>query len=146
MKYKYIAPRYILLLPIIAVLLLGACREEEEPIVEEEVEEVSRNASINNWIQEEMDIYYLWLDNMRNAGSKEQEPEDYFEKLLFRPTDRFSAIFQSATELTDGLGGTSTEAGYEFGLFTTATPGQVIAEVTYIKRGSPAQNKDIELS
>jgi carboxyl-terminal processing protease len=144
MKYKYIAPRYILLLPIIAVLLLGACREEEEPIVEEEVEEVSRNASINNWIQEEMDIYYLWLDNMRNAGSKEQEPEDYFEKLLFRPTDRFSAIFQSATELTDGLGGTSTEAGYEFGLFTTATPGQVIAEVTYIKRGSPAQNKDIQ--
>ena len=137
--------RQFILIPLLAALLLGACREEEEPVVEEVVvEEISRNASINEWIQEEMDIYYLWLENMRNAGSKEKEPEDYFEALLYRPTDRFSDIFQSATELTDGLGGTSTESGYEFGLFTTPTQGQVIAEVTYIKRGSPAENKDIQ--
>ena len=146
MKFNNPVYRRYMLIPLFAALLLGACREEEEPIVEEveKEEEVSRNAAINDWIQDEMDIYYLWLDNMRNPGSKEKEPEDYFESLLYKPTDRFSAIFESASELTDGLGGTSTEAGYEFGLFTTSNPGQVIAEVTYIKRGSPAENKDIQ--
>jgi len=131
--------RQYMLIPLLATLIFGACREREEPI-----ENLSRNASVNVWIQEEMETYYLWLENMRNAGSKEQDPEEYFEALLYRPTDRFSAIFESATELTDGLGGTSTEAGYEFGLFTTPTPGQVVAEVTYIKRGSPAEGKDIQ--
>lgn len=143
MKFKISSYSRYMLVPLLATLLLGACREEEQPTVEPVVETVSPYAAINNWIQEEMDIYYLWLENMRNPGSREQDPEDYFEALLNRPTDRFSAIFQSATELTEGLGGTSTEAGYEFGLYTTSTPGQVIAEVTYIKRGSPAENKDI---
>lgn len=143
---KFINPSYrrYMLVPILVALLLGACREEEEPIIEEaEEEEVSRNAAINNWIYRQMDIYYLWRDNMRNPGSVEKEPEVYFEALLYREADRFSDIFENATELTDGLGGTNTEAGYEFGLYTTPTPGQVIAEVTYIKRGSPAETKDI---
>jgi len=145
MTLKILSFRWYMLVPVLAAVLLGACREEEEPIIEEEeeIQELSRNASINEWIQEVMDEVYLWLDDMRTPVSAEREPEEYFESLLFRPTDRFSDIFESATELTDGLGGTSTEAGYEFGLFTTPTPGQVIAEVTYIKRGSPAENKDI---
>lgn len=135
--------RRFMLVPLIVTLLMGACREQEEPIIEEEVEEISRNAAINNWIQAEMDVWYLWLENMGTPSSKEIEPEDYFNALLYSNADRFSNIFESATDLTDGLGGTSNEAGYEFYLFTTQNPGQVIAEINYIKRGSPAANKDL---
>lgn len=140
---KKFNPGKYLMLPFAAALLLGACKEVEDPIIEQE-EVISANASINNWIKGEMDIYYLWLENMRTPVSAEREPEEYFESLLYKPTDRFSNIFRNARELTEGLGGTSTEAGYEFNLYTTSTPGQVIAEITYIKRGSPAENKDIQ--
>ncbi|KEO73912.1 S41 family peptidase [Anditalea andensis] len=143
MKLRYSNHHPLLFLPLFSVLLLGACKEPETPLVEEETVELSRNASINNWIKKEMDLYYLWLEEMKTPSSIELEPVDYFEALLNKPTDRFSAIFDNATELTDGLGGTSTEAGYEFYLFSTQNPGQVIAEVNYVKRGSPAATKDL---
>jgi carboxyl-terminal processing protease len=134
----------MLLLPIMAGLFLTGCKEEETPLQRDEPEPTNEFTSINNWIQEEMEIYYYWLENMRTPISPNSEPDAYYEALLNRPTDRFSAIFENARELTDGLGGVSQEAGYEFNLYRVSSENdQVIAEVSYIKKGSPAQGKDI---
>lgn len=120
------------LLTLGALIFLNSCQEKVEP-------PISPNAAINNWIQEVMDQVYFWLDDMRTPISKESDPEDYFESLLFRPTDRFSAIFPDYQELINSLQGVSLEAGYEILLARESqTNNNVIAFITYVKKGSPA--------
>ncbi|MFD2202990.1 S41 family peptidase [Shivajiella indica] len=116
-------------------LALNACQEEKvEP-------QLSPNAAINTWIQEVMDQVYFWLDDMRRPISKDSDPENYFESLLFRPTDRFSAIYPDYQELMNSLQGVSLEAGYEILLARESqTNNNVIAFITYIKKGSPAES------
>jgi C-terminal processing protease CtpA/Prc len=120
------------LLTLGALIFLNSCQEKVEP-------PISPTAAINNWIQDVMDQVYFWLDDMRNPISKESDPEDYFESLLFRPTDRFSAIFPDYQELINSLQGVSLEAGYEILLARESqTNNNVIAFVSYVKKGSPA--------
>ncbi len=125
--------------------MLASCREEEKPVVQDDppVEE-NPNIKINQWTQEVMEEVYYWLENLQPAISIESDPKLYFDTLLYKPTDRHSAIYESTQELQDGLGGVATEAGYEFALYTTNTPEQVIAEVIYIKKNSPAMGKDLQ--
>ena len=125
--------RFIPLLLLVAILFLNSCQEKVEP-------EISANAAVNNWIQDVMDQVYFWLDDMRKPISKESDPEDYFESLLFRPTDRFSAIFPDYQELINSLQGVSLEAGYEILLARESQANNnVIAFVSYTKKGSPAE-------
>ncbi|MCH7396942.1 S41 family peptidase [Belliella sp. DSM 107340] len=139
LKYKF---RIYFLLSILAITLFS-CKEDDEiePDDEEEVI-VSPNVAINNWIQAVMNEVYYWLDDMRSPIAVSSEPSDYFESLLFEPTDRFSIIYPNFQELRNSLSGVSTEAGYEFSLIRESLDNQnVLAPVTYIKKGSPA---DIE--
>lgn len=120
------------LLTLGALIFLNSCQEKVEP-------PISPTAAINNWIQDVMDQVYFWLDDMRNPVSIESDPEDYFESLLFRPTDKFSAIFPDYQELINSLQGVSLEAGYEILLARESqTNNNVIAFVSYVKKGSPA--------
>jgi carboxyl-terminal processing protease len=131
--YNPIRKRIPLTLLLGAILFLNSCQEKVEP-------EISPNAAINNWIQNVMDQVYFWLDDMRKPISKESDPEGYFESLLFRPTDRFSAIFPDYQELMNSLQGVSLEAGYEILLARESqSNNNVIAFVTYTKKGSPAE-------
>jgi len=97
--------------------------------------------AVNRWIQEVMDQVYFWLDDMRTPVAETSAPEDYFESLLFRPTDRFSAIYPDYQELINSLNGVTLESGYEFILFRESqNSDNVIAEITYIKKNSPAES------
>ncbi len=92
-----------------------------------------------------MDEVYYWLGDLGTPISKDAEPEDYFEALLFRPTDRFSVIYPDYQELINSLNGISLEAGYEFILYReNSTSENVYAEVTYIKKNSPASAVDLK--
>ncbi|MFN3800561.1 hypothetical protein [Belliella pelovolcani] len=53
---------------------------------------------------------------MRTPIANTSDPTAYFESFLFKPTDRFSAIYPNYQELVSGLSGVSTEAGYELTL------------------------------
>jgi C-terminal processing protease CtpA/Prc len=123
-----------------AFIFLNACKDKTD----DPVPELSANAKVNTWIQEVMDEVYLWLDDMRNPISLESDPEDYFESLLFRPTDRFSVIYPDYQELINSLSGVSKEAGYEITLARESnTNNNVIAFITYTKKGSPAEIKGL---
>lgn len=116
----------------------AGCKEEEdiEPVVEEPV---NPNIAINKWINDVMKEVYLWLGEMKTPIANTSAPEDYFESLLNRPTDRFSAIYPNYSELINSLNGVTLEAGYEFTLYReSASNNNVIAEITYIKKNSPA--------
>lgn len=128
------------------IFLLGAlltgCKDEEEvlptPDVTEEPEP-SPNIAINNWIQSVMNEVYYWLDDMKSPIASDSDPAEYFESLLFRPTDRFSAIYPDYQELINSLNGVELEAGYEFILYRESNENDnVIAQLSYVKRNSPA--------
>jgi C-terminal processing protease CtpA/Prc len=124
-----------------ALVFLNACKDKNE----DPAPVLSANAKVNTWIQEVMDEVYLWLDDMRKPISLESDPEDYFESLLFRPTDRFSVIYPDYQELINSLSGVSKEAGYEITLARESNNNNnVIAFITYTKKGSPAEIKGLK--
>lgn len=126
--------RFILL--CLFALALWSCQKEEDilPSVDP-----TSNAAANRWILDLMSEVYYWLDDLGTPVAETSDPEDYFEALLNRPTDRFSVIYPDYDKLINALSGISLETGYEFILFKeSATSDNVIAEISYIKNNSPA--------
>ncbi|HEU5289166.1 MAG TPA: S41 family peptidase, partial [Cyclobacteriaceae bacterium] len=116
------------------VALVASCNNDEP---------VSENAYVNNWILENMDTYYLWNKDIPKSPNKSQEPDIFFESLLSNE-DRFSWIQDNYQELLNSLQGVNKEAGYEFLLYRdNANPENVLAQVVYVKTGSPAASKDL---
>lgn len=127
--------RTALFLGLISIVF--SCNKDEDTLPPVDS---NSNAAVNRWIKDVMDEVYFWLDDMRAPISEDSEPEDYFESLLNRPTDRFSNIFPDYEELLNNLGGVSLDAGYEFNLFLeTQGSENVIAEISYVKKSSPAE-------
>lgn len=127
------------LLLIFLILFTFSCREDELPAVDP-----GSNEAVNRWISDVMEQVYYWLDDLGTPVAENSDPEDYFESLLFRPTDRFSAIYPDYQELINSLNGVSLEAGYEFILYReNQSSNNVIAEISYIKKNSPAANAEL---
>jgi carboxyl-terminal processing protease len=132
--------KYLFRIMLFGLLIFGAtsCKDEEE--IEPKVEEpINPNIAINKWINDVMKEVYLWLAEMKTPIANTSDPKDYFESLLNRPTDRFSVIYPDYQQLINSLNGVSLEAGYEFTLYReSSSSNNVVAEITYIKKNSPA--------
>ena len=110
-------------------------KEDTEPIIDP-----GSNAAVNSWILDVMDEVYYWLDNLGTPIAADSDPEEYFDALLYKAEDRFSAIYPDYQELINNLNGITLEAGYEFQLYLESQNSQnVIAEISYVKKGSPAE-------
>ncbi|UZD22450.1 S41 family peptidase [Algoriphagus halophytocola] len=127
--------------------LLWSCDKDDEmdPVVEPPVvPENTLETEINGWIRAVMNEVYYWNENMRTPIAATSEPEDYYESLLFRPTDRFSAIYPDYQELINNLSGISLDAGYEYTLYrASSTSDDVVAEISYVKKNSPAATEGL---
>src|SRR5690606_29953096 len=70
------------------------------------------NQTVNNWIYDNMNAYYLWGDKMPVKGNTDGAlvPDKYFGSLLYQygTTDRFSWIEEDAEELVKSLNGVTT--------------------------------------
>ena len=118
---------------LMLLFVVQGCRKEPEPVANE-------YKSINDWILDNMSAYYLWNTQIPRNTNKTLYPKDYFESLLYRAEDRFSWIQEDFLELMKYLSGVTTEAGYEFNLFTTKETGNsVFGYIAYIKPGTPAE-------
>jgi carboxyl-terminal processing protease len=138
MKTKNISRLFLLL--SLAVFTFSCNKEDELPAVDP-----ASNAAVNRWILDVMDEVYYWLGNLGKPISEDAKPEDYFEALLYRPTDRFSVIYPDYQELINSLNGISLDAGYELILYReSSSSDKVFAEVSYIKANSPAANVDLK--
>ncbi|RIW17331.1 peptidase [Algoriphagus lacus] len=137
--------RYLIRIFLFGLLAWGgfACKEEEE--IEPVIEKPNPNIAINKWINEVMKEVYLWLGEMRTPIADTSDPEDYFESLLNRPTDRFSVIYPDYQELINSLNGITLEAGYEFTLYRESqSNNNVVAEISYVKKNSPAASTPLK--
>jgi carboxyl-terminal processing protease len=101
------------------------------------------NAYVNQWIQENMEFWYLWNNELPSNVDINLAPEEYFEALL-SDDDRFSWIQENYEELLNSLKGVNTEAGYEFVLYReSSSSDNVIAQILYVKPSSPASSSGL---
>ncbi|MDR0385633.1 MAG: hypothetical protein LBH60_06110 [Prevotellaceae bacterium] len=103
-----------------------------------EFENPNLNKDINEWILENMQIYYLWEKHIPSKTDQKLSPADYFQSLLYLREDRFSWIQENYLELLNSLSGVNTEAGYDYNLLQVSS-NDVIGYITYIKPNTPAE-------
>lgn len=101
------------------------------------------NQTVNNWIYENMNVYYLWGDKMGAKANTDlgRVPDKYFESILYQygTTDRFSWIDEDAEALVASLQGITKSAGFSYTPFLAGpNTKDVIFAVRYSIKDSPA--------
>lgn len=138
---KNIRPRRPLMtISIVAIFLVGCSKEHDPaPIVAN-----PENQYVNDWIQENMEYWYLWNDFLPDGIDRNLAPEEYFTALVYED-DRFSWIQENYQELLNSLNGINKEAGFEFVLYRESADAEtVVAQILYVKPASPASNAGLK--
>lgn len=118
---------------------------DEPPVVN-----TNEHKYVNDWIYEEMSIYYLWNTKIPSSPDLTQFPADFFDSILnkYNATsnpdgDRFSWIQENYTDLLKSLTGVSSdEIGFEY-IFVRVTDTQYYALVLYPRKNTDAEAKGI---
>ncbi|MFA7493443.1 MAG: S41 family peptidase [Proteiniphilum sp.] len=107
---------------------------------------------VNEWIYDEMSIYYLWNNKLPQKPDYSLIPGKFFKSILhtFHPVtnpygDRFSWIQENYKDLLDNLSGvSSSEIGFDYIFVRTNEAGtRYYALVLYPKSGTDAEAKGI---
>ncbi len=130
-------PAFLILLTLFSLTLsIISCKKDPK------VTPVKSNFYVQNWILANMEYYYYWNDKIPANADTTMDPEPFFYSLLYNVPggDRFSWIEPDYTTLIGQLNGVNKEAGYDFKLYLAAAgSSNVIGQITYIKKGSPAE-------
>ncbi|GHT75620.1 hypothetical protein AGMMS50262_11450 [Bacteroidia bacterium] len=135
----FISRKISLALIVLGSLTIFSSCEEQESISEK----IRRNQNVNDWILENMEMWYLWNDKLPVKTNKNLEPEKYFESLLYKEGDRFSWIQENFTELLESLSGVQLEAGYDFSL-GLLDDNSLVGLINYVKPNSPASQAGLK--
>lgn len=123
------------------IIIFSSCRNKDP---EPEKFDNGTNEYVNNWIYENMNLYYYWTDDLPDKNINGENPEDFFYGLLSNQ-DRFSWIQPNFQELLNSLQGITLESGYEFILYNDSENANgVIGQIAYVKKGSPAENAGLK--
>ncbi len=136
---RFIHIKYYLVLLFSITFSLLSCNNEDDvnPVA-------GSNEAINNWIYDQMEIYYYWEDQLPTKDISNINPADYFGSLLFEDDD-FSWIQPNFQELLNSLQGVNKEAGYEFIFYSDrSAPNGVLGQILYVKKGSPAELENLK--
>jgi carboxyl-terminal processing protease len=137
-KTLHFALRSIAVVALFA--FVSSCDDDDEPsntVVDE------NNRHVNDWISQNMDFWYLWSNELPASADKNLNPDAFFQSLLSHD-DRFSWIQENYQELLNSLKGISKEAGFEFVLYQEEGSANVLAQILYIKPGSPGDNAGLK--
>ncbi len=140
--------KYILSFSLI--LLFLACSKSNYVATE--------NDQIHEFIWQGLNTYYLWQSDVPDLADNRfstfeqlyshfqtyNSPEDVFESLLNRPTDRFSWIVDDYVALENSFQGITLNNGMEFGLVRYKdTPTNIFGYVRYVIPNSDADTKGV---
>ena len=127
-----------LLFPALAMLFFVSCKEDE-------LKPSSQVLEINEFIWKNMNELYLWDDFIpQNLDrTNEFDAEQYFEKLLFKPTDRWSFITDDYQGLINSFKGIEKTFGHNFKLFLLPSSNEIVGIVKYVVPNSPADLAEI---
>lgn len=132
--------RTMLLLCVSAGVIFSSCKKKDAT----NPDQVNTNKYVNDWIYTNMKDYYYWTTSIPANPDRTQDPESFFYGLLKSPDDQYSWIQNNFEELLASLSGVQKEAGYGYTLFLHNQGTQLGAQVTYVKRGSPAQTAGLK--
>ena len=136
---------YILSGTLLICFIYGCKKDPVEDPVEEPVVIPPETIETNNWINENMSLYYFWNDYLPTEidPAKEIDPEAYFYKLLYKEKDYWSYITNDYAALASELNGDPVTMGY-FPAFYLVGSNNVIIVVCYVYPGSPAEEAGLE--
>lgn len=122
-----------------ASLMFTSCKEDE-------LKPSPQVMEINEFIWENMNDLYLWDDFIpQNLDiTNEFDPDQYFNKLLFKPTDRWSFITDDYQGLINTFKGIEKTFGHNFKLFLMPGSNDVVGIVKYVIPNSPADQAGIK--
>ncbi|WP_439131056.1 S41 family peptidase [Polaribacter sp.] len=148
------------------VLLLISCSKKEGELnttIDDEFI-VTVEDEINFFIWRGLNLYYLWQEDVADLDDdkfkvsentisltelytffrKYNSPEETFENLLNRPTDRFSVIVDDYVDLENSFQGLNLSTGMEFGLVRYRdTPSNIFGYVRYVVPNSSAATNNV---
>ncbi len=130
----------------LAVLIMSLWGCKEDPVTGEEDPVIPHETLVtNNWIKENMELYYYWNDKIPTGidFTKEADPEVYFYKLVYKVKDKWSRIVSDYKELEAELNGVPVTMGYNPS-FALIANNKVIIAVKYVYPGSPAADAGLK--
>ena len=129
----------VTLITTFSLLIFTACQEDE-------VKPSAETIEINEFIWKSMNDIYLWNDFIpQNIDrTREFDSEYYFEKLLFKPTDRWSFITDDHAALLNKFKGIEKSFGHNFKLFQMSGTNSIYGIIKYVVPNSPADLANIK--
>lgn len=123
---------------LISIFLITSCQKED-------INPSPLTLEVNEFIWTNMEELYLWNDYLPQNIDRDREfdSETYFEKLLFKPTDRWSFITDDHAALINSFKGIEKSFGHNFKLFLLPNSNNLIGIVKYVVPGSPAELAEI---
>jgi hypothetical protein len=137
----------ILLMMLSALFLVYSCSDDDDDIeVDNDDEEIAQDIiDVNFWINEKMELYYLWEDQMPDIDfEQEEDPEEYFYKLIYKEKDKWSWITDDYASLAAEYDGEPVQMGYSPSFYLMSDNESVFIVVDYVYEGSPADEAGIE--
>jgi len=131
----------VFLLALLAAVFF-AC-EKDEPTPEPEPEpndEIPESViEINKFIEENMEVYYLWNTQMPDLDyTKQPDSFEYFDSLLYKPTDRWSFITDDYETLANSYQGIEKSMGHSYILYKYSNSDGVFGIIQFVYPNTPA--------
>lgn len=142
--------KIIYLFAIVAMMASWGC--EKSDVGKDKYDGHAINKYVNNWIQDEMSIYYYWNTKIPNKVDLSLKPDEFFDSILYKYSasqpdgDRFSWIEEDYEKLQNSLGGVaSDEIGFDYFFYpANIEKTKYYALVTYAKLGTSALREGID--
>lgn len=126
------------------ILFVGSCHED---IItgEEEITIPYETLAVNDWIKDNMDLYYFWNDKIPTGidFTKEVNPKAYFYKLVYKEKDKWSNITDDYPSLEAELNGDPVTMGYNPSFFLVGE-NIVVIVVSYVYPESAAADAGLK--
>ncbi len=132
----------LIILLSLPLFILSSCSSDDDGITKPDPKSPTY---VNDWIYEQMGMYYLWNETLPSNPDKSLSPDKFFDTLLNK-SDRFSWIQDNYLDLMSSLSGVSSgDIGFEYvGYLISEGSNLVVGQIAYVKPNTPAQSAGLK--
>lgn len=132
----------LIILLALPLFIFSSCSSDDDGITKPDPKSPTY---VNDWIYEQMGMYYLWNETLPANPDKSLSPDKFFDTLLNK-SDRFSWIQDNYLDLMSSLSGVSSgDIGFEYvGYLISEGSDLVVGQIAYVKPNTPAQSAGLK--
>lgn len=132
----------LIILLSLPLFIFSSCSSDDDGITKSDPKSPTY---VNDWIYEQMGMYYLWNETLPSNPDKSLSPDKFFDTLLNK-SDRFSWIEDNYLDLMSSLSGVSSgDIGFEYvGYLISEGSDLVVGQIAYVKPNTPAQSAGLK--